>query len=227
MNNGNAIILIGSPGSGKTSIAQRLAEHDKFELFETGQILRDEIRKDSEIGKKLKSYLDSGKLAPTELVMKLMAEHINNVETEYAVFDGSPRRKEEIDPFFHTLNENNMFLLKIILFRIDQRVAIKRLSSRRVCTNCGQIFNIYYNPPVVNGVCDKCGGLLDQREDDKKDTAKRRLDEFKKHTLPVIEQLENEFPEKMLEIRAEKQLDQIFKEIWSEVNKEDLAARIH
>jgi adenylate kinase len=218
----NAIILIGSPGSGKTSIAQRFADHDQFEIYETGRMLRDEIESESGLGKKLEPYLKSGRLAPTKLVLKVMHKQIKHLDSGNAIFDGSPRRMEETTPFLELLKENYMDLLKVILFQTDERVAAKRLISRRICINCGHIFNIYYNPPVVNGLCDRCGALLDRRDDDNEKAIEKRLNQFEKYTKPVIKFLEREYPDKIFTIRTENPLDLVYKEVWTEVNREEL-----
>lgn len=215
-----AIILIGPPGSGKSSIAHQLAKHDQVEFIETGELLRQEMHKDSNLGKNVKWYLKSGKLAPTELVVQVVDQQVAHVESNTIIFDGSPRRPEEIDPFLKMLNDNDISISRIIVFQMSRDEAFKRLSGRRKCSNCGKIYNIYYDPPEKEGVCDKCGGTLVQREDDKPNLVNERLQEFEKSTAPVIRYFRQNYADKILEIDAQEPIEKVANTILTQLQKE-------
>ncbi len=184
-----AVVLLGPPGSGKTTIAGRLAKEEQFEHVETGKLLREESRKQTKLGAEIKSYLKSGKPAPTKIVVKLLDRRLEKSK-KYVAFDGSPRREEEIVPFLEEIHIHHFTLIEIPVFEVSRDTACKRLTGRQMCPNCGLIYNSYYKPPKHPGLCDKCGSNLVQRTDDKPEIVDNRFKEFDNNTKPVIEYFE-------------------------------------
>ncbi|MBD3291222.1 adenylate kinase, partial [candidate division KSB1 bacterium] len=133
--------------------------------------------------------------------------------------DGSPRREEEIEPFSEMLVHNDISLLKVIIFKLNREDAFKRLTGRRICPNCGKIYNIYYNPPPEENACEGCDGELEQREDDKPEVVNKRINEFEQHTVPVIQYFKEKYLAKTMEIDALKPIDQILEIIWSQISE--------
>jgi adenylate kinase len=210
---------MGSPGSGKTSIGNRLSSVTDVDMIETGQLLRDEINKESAVGQKIEYYINKGKLAPTHLVVEILTKKIKKTDTSTIIFDGSPRREEEIEPFFNILEENKLVLHQVVVFNIKRDSAFKRLTGRRICSKCDAIYNVYFNPPEKEGKCDRCGGTLEQREDDKPEIVNKRMNEYDENTQPVIEYFRGCCPEKILDISAEQPIDEIVNKIKNHIIK--------
>jgi adenylate kinase len=210
----NAIIFLGSPGSGKSSIAERLShEFERVEVIESGRLLRNEVRAESELGKKLEAHMEEGELVPLEMVVEAMINALKEIDVETLVFDGFPRNKEQVDIFFNLINEFDYELRTVLVFRISRDVAIERLTGRRICPNCGEVYNIHTNPPSEKGICDECGEELIQREDDEIDTVKNRLNVYKQETLPLAKYFEENFTLKTFDVSSESDFDDVFKAV--------------
>lgn len=204
------IILFGPPGSGKTSLSNKLSSSDDYEIIQTGELLRAEVKAETELGDKVKSFLNEGKLAPTELAVKIVNRKINNSDSNKFIFDGSPRTVEESDSFLNMLKENEIEIKNIIILFLEFDTVRKRITGRRICPN-GKIYNIYFKPPNQKGICDVCNQKLKQRDDDKEEIVKKRFDEYKKNTMTVIQKYRNEYSGKRIEVDAEKSIDEIMK----------------
>jgi adenylate kinase len=181
------IILLGPPGAGKGTIANEIKKENDIPIISTGDILRDAIKKGTELGKEAQSYVNSGKLVPDCLIMKIIEERVKKEDCINGfMLDGFPRtiqQAEELDLLMQRLkNEIN----QVFYFKTSDNIIINRLSSRRVCTKCKAIYNLNYNPPKNKNKCDKCGGQLIQRDDDKKETILKRLKVFKEETFPLV-----------------------------------------
>lgn len=200
----NAIIFLGSPGSGKSSIAEGLThEFERVEVIESGRLLRNEVRAETELGKKLEVHMEEGELVPLEMVVEAMINALKEIEVETLIFDGFPRNKEQVDIFFNLINEFDYELRAVLIFRISRDIAIERLTGRRICPNCGEVYNIHTNPPGEEGICDECGETLIQREDDEMDTVKNRLNVYKQETLPLAKYFEENFTLKTFDVSSE------------------------
>ncbi len=204
-----AIILLGPPGSGKTTLTDRLASREGMEKIETGQLLREEVENGTPEGRGLKPYLDSGKLAPSNLVSSVVAREIERVHPEKIIFGGFPRREEEITPFFRMAGDLGFDLTAVLVFNLPDHLVVKRLTGHRVCPSWGAICNVNFDPPKRPGTCDECGVRLEQRRDDEPDLVRQRLETHKRETIPVIEYFRESYAHLTHEESAEKPLERI------------------
>ncbi len=179
------IVLLGPPGSGKGTYASRLEKKFGWPQISTGDLLRQSVKKDTELGKEAKKYMDEGKLVPNEIVIKLLKERISKDDCEEGfILDGFPRSLEQAKEL-----EKITEIELVINLVVPKEIIIHRLSTRRVCKKCGAIYSVASAAvmPEVEGICDKCGGELYQRDDDKPEVINKRLVVYKEQTAPLIE----------------------------------------
>lgn len=176
------IVLLGGPGAGKGTQAQRLVAEYGVAHISTGDLLRAAIKNGTELGKQAKSYMDKGQLVPDELVVNLVKERIADDDAQKGfILDGFPRNTAQAVVLDSELKDMGLALDAAVLVDVDPDVIVKRLSSRRTCKNCG------YTAPAGVDVCPRCGGEMYQRDDDKPETIQRRLDVYQTQTAPLIE----------------------------------------
>lgn len=176
------IVLLGGPGAGKGTQAQRLVAEYGVAHISTGDLLRAAIKNGTELGKQAKSYMDKGQLVPDELVVNLVKERLADDDAQKGfILDGFPRNTAQAVILDSELKDMGLALDAAVLVDVDPDVIVKRLSSRRTCKNCG------YTAPAGVDVCPRCGGEMYQRDDDKPETIQRRLDVYQKQTAPLIE----------------------------------------
>lgn len=181
------VILLGPPGVGKGTQAQILAKEYGIPQISTGDILRSAIQADSELGKKANHYMSKGELVPDEIMLGLVQERLfGDHPPKGYILDGFPRTLVQAEALNQLFTENKTQLDAVLLLEADEELILKRLSSRRVCRNCQAVYNLLTQPPAVEGVCDKCGGKLYQRNDDKIDTIKNRIAVYKHQTEPLV-----------------------------------------
>ena len=184
-------VLLGPPGAGKGTQAVKLVEKYNVPQISTGDIFRKNIKEGTELGKKAQEYTNSGKLVPDELVVDLVKDRLQEDDCKNGyLLDGFPRtiyQAEELDKF---LEEQGQKLDAVINFVIEGDVLIERLTGRRICKACGTGYHIKNKPPKVEGVCDMCGGELEQRKDDTEETAVKRIAIYEESTAPLIEYYE-------------------------------------
>ncbi len=181
------LVLLGAPGAGKGTQAKKLIEKYSIPQISTGDILRKAVADGTPLGKEAKSYMDKGELVPDSVVIGIIRERLkeNDCKKGY-ILDGFPRnvaQAKALDDMLKSLNSPLDFAISIDV-SFDE--LMKRLTGRRTCKKCGQMYNIYFTPPKKNGVCDKCGGELYQRDDDKEETIRKRLQVYEAQTAPVI-----------------------------------------
>ena len=180
------LILLGAPGAGKGTQGALLAKKHGLARIATGDLLRDTVRKGTELGQEAKKYMDAGELVPDELILAMVREVLSQEDNGF-ILDGFPRTLEQARGLDHTLDQMGICLDAVIVFRVPDEVLIKRLSGRRWCPECKNVHNIYFDPPEVRGVCDRCGSPLVERADDDAETVKHRLNVFARQTRPLIE----------------------------------------
>lgn len=181
------IILVGAPGSGKGTQAKKLIDKYNFVQLSTGDVLRDAIQKKTEIGNLVKDLMDQGKLIPDQIMVNLVEVFILQNVGKSVIFDGFPRTVAQANSLNSMLLSKNLKIDKIIYFKLDSQLLINRLTGRRNCPKCGEIYHIKTHPPINGITCEKCGGEVVQRVDDKEDVIKERLVQFEKNTGPTIE----------------------------------------
>lgn len=175
------IVLLGAPGAGKGTQAQKLVEDYKVAHISTGDLLRAAVKAQSELGVKAKEYMDAGQLVPDELVVGLVKERLAEPDAQIGfILDGFPRNTAQAEVLDAALAEDGIKLDGALLVDVAAEVIIKRLSSRRTCKSCG-----YTAGPEVE-VCPRCGGEMYQRDDDKPETIAKRLDTYESQTAPLI-----------------------------------------
>jgi len=177
------IVMLGPPGSGKGTYASRLTKMLGIPHISTGDMVREEIKAQTEIGKKIKEYNDRGELVPDEIIIKLLAERLKKADAKKGfILDGFPRTLRQAEAL-EKISEIDL----VINLNVPDEIIIQRLSNRLICKRCGAIYNRLTLKPKVNGVCDICGGELYQREDDKPEVIRERLKVYKRSTEPLIE----------------------------------------
>jgi len=182
------IVLLGAPGAGKGTQAKKLIEKYAIPQISTGDILRENVAKGTPLGKEAKSYMDAGKLVPDSVVLGLVEDRLKKDDCKKGfILDGFPRNTSQADALDKMLSGLGMPLQSAISIDVSFDDLMKRLTGRRTCKSCGQMYNIYFSPPKKEGVCDKCGGELYQRDDDKEETIKKRLEEYQAKTAPLID----------------------------------------
>ena len=178
----NNFIFLGPPGAGKGSLAVKVAEDYKIPHISTGDIFRANIKNQTPLGIKVKAIIDSGSLVSDDLTCELVKDRLSQDDCKNGyILDGFPRTIPQAEMFTKICDD-----VKVVNFEIKDEIVIRRLSTRRVCKACGANYNVLTLPPKVEGVCDKCGGELYQRDDDKQESILHRMDVYREQTEPLI-----------------------------------------
>ncbi len=181
------LVLLGAPGAGKGTQAKKLIDKYGVPQISTGDILRKAVADGTPLGKEAKSYMDKGELVPDSVVIGLVKERISQDDCKKGyILDGFPRNTAQAETLDKVLNSLNMPITAALSVDVPKDDLMKRLTGRRTCKGCQQMYNVYFSPSKKEGVCDKCGGELFQRDDDKEDTIRRRLDVYEASTAPLI-----------------------------------------
>ena len=186
------IIMLGAPGAGKGTQAKKIAEKYGIPHISTGDIFRANIKNGTELGQKAKGYMDQGLLVPDELVVDLVADRVKQGDCKNGyVLDGFPRTIPQAEALDHALAEMGEKMDYAINVEVPDENIVNRMSGRRACVDCGATYHIVYAPTKEDGVCDKCGGSLILRDDDKPETVKKRLGVYHDQTQPLIDYYTN------------------------------------
>lgn len=209
------IILLGPPGSGKGTQAKRLSIQLKIPHISTGDLFRENLSRETDLGKKAKEFIHAGKLVPDELVIDMLFDRLRRSDCKAGyLLDGFPRTIPQAEVLGRFLKEEGNQLTVLNLTVSDENI-IKRISGRLTCSQCGHLHNRYFSPPVQESLCDLCGGALIQRADDRQDVVEERLRVYKAQTEPLIDFY-----------RAQRVLRDINGELEPEVVFSDLLAKI-
>ncbi len=182
------IIMLGAPGAGKGTQAKMLADRYGIPHISTGDIFRANIKNNTPLGQKAKAYMDAGQLVPDELVVDLVIDRIKNADCMKGfIFDGFPRTIPQAEALTSALNNQNEKIDYAIEVAVPDDNIINRMGGRRACVGCGATYHVEFNPPKVEGICDKCGAKLILRDDDKPETVKERLQVYHAQTQPLID----------------------------------------
>ncbi|BAT72201.1 adenylate kinase [Thermosulfidibacter takaii ABI70S6] len=212
------IIMLGPPGAGKGTQAKMLVEKFGIPQISTGDMLRAAVAEGTELGKKAKEYMDKGQLVPDEVVIGIVEERLKKSDCEKGfILDGFPRtvpQAEALDKILEKMGKKIDYVINIVVPDVE---ILKRLTGRRTCKQCGAMYHVIYNPPKQEGVCDKCGGELYQRDDDKEETIKNRLKVYNEQTAPLIEYYKAKGV--LVDIDGTKSINEIFEDILRVLNR--------
>lgn len=182
------IIMLGAPGAGKGTQAKKIAAKYAIPHISTGDIFRANIKNNTELGQKAKTYMDKGELVPDELVVDLIMDRFKEADCANGyVLDGFPRTIPQAEALDKALSANGESVDYAINVEVPDENIINRMSGRRACVGCGATYHIQFNPTKVEGICDACGEKLILRDDDKPETVKNRLSVYHEQTQPLIE----------------------------------------
>jgi adenylate kinase len=182
------VILFGAPGAGKGTQAAILAEKTGLVHITTGELFREAIRQETELGKQAKPYYDRGQLVPDHLTIAMLLERLAQGDcARGCLLDGFPRTLEQATALDEALAQEGKAIEKVAYIQVPQNELLSRLSGRWTCRQCGSVYHERFQPPRQAGRCDQCGGELYQREDDKPETVRRRLEVYFQQTAPLID----------------------------------------
>ena len=208
------LIFLGPPGAGKGTQAKMLVERYGIPQVSTGDILRAAVAEGTELGKKAKEYMEAGKLVPDEVVIGIIEERLKQSDCEKGfILDGFPRTVPQAEALDKVLEKMGRKIDHVLTLDVPEEELIKRLTGRRTCKKCGAMYHTIFNPPKVEGVCDKCGGELYQRPDDNEETVRSRLSVYEQQTSPLIDFYEKKGLVRKIDGRGE------IKEIFDQIVK--------
>lgn len=181
------ILLIGAPGAGKGTQAEKLSQTLKIPRITTGDLFRQAVEEKSALGEKVKDILERGALVGDEIVLELMQERMSKPDAMAGfILDGFPRTMGQAEGLEKWLEKKERRLNRVIALEVTDKEVVARISGRRQCTKCGVVYHVTANPPAKENICDACGGPLIQRKDDCESTVRHRLDVYKKETAPLL-----------------------------------------
>ena len=206
------LVILGPPGAGKGTQAEYIVKRYNIPHISTGDIFRENIKNNTELGKKAKSYMDKGLLVPDDLVIALVEDRLNKADAkEGFLLDGFPRTVAQAVSLDSILDKNNDKLTKVINISVDPEILIERAVGRRVCKTCGMTYHVKFNPPKEEGICDKDGTKLIQRDDDTEETVKTRISVYFDQTAPLIDYYRAQ--NLLVDIDGAKDIDKVFEDI--------------
>lgn len=185
------LILLGAPGAGKGTQSKRLVENFSIPQISTGDILRAALKNGTELGVKAKLFMDKGDLVPDEVVIGIIKDRLTDKDCANGfILDGFPRTVVQADALGETLDRLGQPIDHVVNIHVDESELLIRLTGRRICSNCGEVYHIEFNPAQTDNICDKCGSDLYQRDDDKEETIAERLKIYSSTTSPLIDYYE-------------------------------------
>ncbi|GLW22100.1 MULTISPECIES: adenylate kinase [Microbispora] len=181
------VVLVGPPGAGKGTQAQFIASHLSIPKISTGDIFRANVSGGTELGRLAKEYMDRGDLVPDEVTVAMVRDRLSEDDAkEGFLLDGFPRNVPQAEVLKKMLAEFGTTLDVVLNLVVEDDEVVRRLAGRRTCRSCGKVWHLVFDPPAAEGVCDACGGELFQRDDDREETIRRRLEVYQEQTAPLI-----------------------------------------
>lgn len=206
------VILMGLPGAGKGTQAENISDRYGIPHISTGDMFRGAIQEESQLGKAAKSYMDAGDLVPDEVTIGIVRERLGKDDCRNGfLLDGFPRTIPQAQALDNILVEKGRTLDVVLHIDVDEDALTERLSGRRMCENCGATYHVMFNPPKTEGVCDKCGGRLYQREDDHEEAVKNRLNVNSQQLQPLLDFYKKQ--NLVHTINGDQPIDKVFSEI--------------
>lgn len=182
------IVLVGPPGAGKGTQAQFIASHLSIPKISTGDIFRVNVSQGTELGSEAKAYMDRGDLVPDSVTIAMVRDRLAEGDTRDGfLLDGFPRTLTQAKALDETLDDMGTKLDVVLELVVDDDEVVRRLSGRRTCRVCGRVWHLDFDPPTREGICDQCGGELFQRDDDREETVRHRLEVYAEQTAPLID----------------------------------------
>jgi len=212
------IILLGAPGAGKGTQADSLSSELNLPHIASGDLFREALKKETELGLLAKSYMERGELVPDEVTIKMILQRIEMPDcVSGCLFDGFPRTLAQAEALDKGLADKGKNIDKVLYIKVSNEELLKRLGGRWLCQNCQTPYHLITAPPKVPGKCDKCGGELYQREDDKEETVKERLRVFFAQTIPIVDYYRGQ--SKLIEVNGNQGIQEVAKEIMLSLRK--------
>lgn len=212
------LILLGPPGAGKGTQAANLVNEYNIEHISTGDIFRSNIKNETELGKKVKDYLNRGELVPDELTIDLVWDRLDQEDCQSGfLLDGFPRTIKQAEALEKGLKERGIQLDRVINIDVEKDALVSRLAGRRVCLSCGATYHVDHNPTSKEGVCDKCDGEVIQRDDDKEETVLNRINVYESQTAPLIDFYKER--DLLFSVNGALPISQVFEGIQKELGK--------
>lgn len=206
------LVILGPPGAGKGTQADYIIKKYNIPHISTGDIFRENIKNETELGKKASSYMEKGLLVPDELVIDLVADRIVKEDAKDGfLLDGFPRTVAQAVSLDAILDKNGTGLNKVINIDVKPEILIERAVGRRVCKTCGRTYHVKFNAPKVDGICDNDGNELIQRADDVEETVKTRIEVYFDQTAPLIDYYKAQGI--LLDIKGDQDIDKVFEDI--------------
>ena len=206
------IILLGAPGAGKGTQAKKISSSFSVPQISTGDMLREAVKKGTEMGLKAKSFMDAGGLVPDEVVIGIVRDRLTAKDCDKGfILDGFPRTIPQAQALDRVVKELGKEIRVVLSLEVDEKELLERLTGRRTCTACGAMYHVRFNPPKSDGKCDKCRTALIQRDDDKEETIKARLVNYKKSTEPLLDYYKG--TGKIKAVKATGEIDAIYNNI--------------
>jgi adenylate kinase len=206
------LILLGPPGAGKGTQATLVSQGAGVAHVATGDLFRENIRNQTELGMQAKAFVDRGALVPDELTVRMLLDRLDRPDTQKGVLlDGFPRTVDQARALDEALKERSQAVDQVLYINVGEEEVVRRLAGRWTCRQCGAVYHQVFSPPKQPGRCDQCGGELYQRDDDKPETVRNRLTVFNQQTAPLIDYYKKQG--KLLEVNGEQEADAVGRDL--------------
>lgn len=213
------LIIFGPPGAGKGTQAKLLSEKLGVPHVATGDMLREAVEAGTELGRLAKQYMDRGELVPDDVVVMIVEERLSRPDCRKGfILDGFPRTIRQAEALDSFLKRTGAKIDAVINLEVGEEEVVRRISFRRTCKSCGAVYHLVFSPPRQDGLCDKCGGPLYQREDDREETVRSRLKVYRQQTEPLLKF----YKEKglLVNVNGERRIEQVFNDILRSIGAE-------